>query len=172
MPVLNLLLSATDPLASLREGGLDLSLAQRATGLLGLATILGLAWLLSYDRKRVPWRLVGMGLLLQASFGLLVLKSTPGRWFFERVGVAPVRRRVPPRVAYAGAGLLELTWNVLRLSGEPPMTRFLASQLATSHSYDPRPAETDFGYRERVDMREATDRLVASLDGDPGVSGV
>ena len=86
MPVLTLLLSATDPLAALREGGLDLTLAQRATGLLGLAAILGLAWLLSYDRRRVPWRLVGMGLLLQASFGLLVLKSTPGRWFFERVG--------------------------------------------------------------------------------------
>jgi CNT family concentrative nucleoside transporter len=87
LPILNLILTATnDSLTGLREGGLDLSLAQRATGLLGLVVILGVAWLLSYDRRRVPWRLVGAGLLLQAAFGLLVLKSTPGRWFFERVG--------------------------------------------------------------------------------------
>jgi CNT family concentrative nucleoside transporter len=87
LPLLNMILSATPgSLAGLRGGGLGLTLSQRATGLLGLAAILGLAWLLSYDRRRVPWRLVGAGLLLQAGFGLLVLKSTPGRWLFERVG--------------------------------------------------------------------------------------
>jgi CNT family concentrative nucleoside transporter len=74
------------PLDALRQGGLDTSLADRAIGLLGIAVILGLAWLLSYERRRVPWRLVGAGLMLQASFGWLVLKTTPGRWFFESVG--------------------------------------------------------------------------------------
>jgi CNT family concentrative nucleoside transporter len=77
--------AAVDPMGRLRAG-LDLTLAQRATGLLGLAVILGLAWLMSYDRRRFPWRLVGAGLLLQTAFGVLVLKSAPGRWFFERVG--------------------------------------------------------------------------------------
>jgi CNT family concentrative nucleoside transporter len=86
MPTLLLLSATTESLEGLRRGGLDLSLAQRATGLLGIAVILGLAWILSYDRRRVPWRLVGMGLLLQAAFGVLVLKSTPGRWFFEKFG--------------------------------------------------------------------------------------
>ncbi len=80
------LIAATGPLAQMREGGLEISLLQRATGLLGLAAILAIAWLLSYDRRRVPWRLVGMGLLLQATFGVLVLKTTPGRWFFAGVG--------------------------------------------------------------------------------------
>jgi CNT family concentrative nucleoside transporter len=84
--LLPLLTAATDQLSQLREGGLELSLLQRATGLLGFAAILAVAWLLSYDRRRVPWRLVGMGLLLQASFGVLVLKTTPGRWFFSKVG--------------------------------------------------------------------------------------
>jgi CNT family concentrative nucleoside transporter len=85
--MLPLLLLSAPPgsLEGLREG-LNLSLAQRATGLLGLVAVIALAWLLSYDRRRVPWRLVGMGLLLQAGFGVLVLRSTPGRWFFERVG--------------------------------------------------------------------------------------
>jgi CNT family concentrative nucleoside transporter len=86
MPALLLLSATAEPLEGLRQGGLGLSLAQRATGLLGFAAILAIAWLLSYDRRRVPWRLVGMGLLLQAAFGVIVLKTAPGRWFFEGVG--------------------------------------------------------------------------------------
>jgi CNT family concentrative nucleoside transporter len=77
--------AAASPLDRLR-GGLDLTLAERATGLIGLAVLLGLAWLLSYNRRRIPWRLVAAGLALQATFGVLVLKTTPGRWFFEGVG--------------------------------------------------------------------------------------
>jgi CNT family concentrative nucleoside transporter len=85
MTRLLVLSAAAQSLEDLRRG-LDLSLAQRAAGLLGIAVILLLAWVLSYDRRRVPWRLVGMGLLLQAALGVLVLKTIPGRWFFERVG--------------------------------------------------------------------------------------
>jgi CNT family concentrative nucleoside transporter len=84
--LLVLLTVAADPITQAREGGLEVGLLERATGLLGIAAILGIAWLLSYDRRRVPWRLVGAGLALQATFGVLVLKTTPGRWFFERVG--------------------------------------------------------------------------------------
>src|SRR5512134_782767 len=80
------LLLAAAPLDRLREGGLQLSHVERARGLLGVAVILGLAWLLSYDRRRIRWRLVGAGLALQAAFGLLVLKTTFGRWLFETVG--------------------------------------------------------------------------------------
>lgn len=58
----------------------------------------------------------------------------------------PVTRRVPLPVAYAAGAGLELLWRALRLAGEPPMTRFVASQLATSHSYDMGPASRDFGY--------------------------
>lgn len=82
---------------------------------------------------------------------------------FERVGVPRVTRRVPFPIAYAAGALCELVWNATRLSGEPPMTRFVASQLATSHSYDLEPAERDFGYSERVGLTEATERVVASL---------
>jgi len=74
------------PLDALRQGGLDTSLGDRAMGLVGIAVILALAWLLSYDRRRIRWRLVAAGLALQALFGLLVLKSAPGRFFFEWVG--------------------------------------------------------------------------------------
>jgi CNT family concentrative nucleoside transporter len=81
------LVSSTAPqLVALKDGGLDLTLAQRAIGLLGVAVMLAIAWLVSYDRRRIPWRLVVTGLALQAGFGVLVLKTAAGRWFFERVG--------------------------------------------------------------------------------------
>lgn len=80
-----LLLLAPDPLGNLRDG-LDTPLLERAVGLLGIATMIAIAWAMSYDRKAVNWRLVGVGLALQACFGLVVLKSPPGRWFFEQVG--------------------------------------------------------------------------------------
>jgi CNT family concentrative nucleoside transporter len=54
--------------------------------LLGVAVILGLAWLLSYDRGHIRWRLVAAGLALQTAFGVLVLKTSGGRWFLEVVG--------------------------------------------------------------------------------------
>ena len=62
--------------------------------------------------------------------------------------------------------VLEGLYRVLGLSGEPPMTRFVAAQLASSHSYDMEPARRDFGYYERVSMAEATDRLVAHYRGN------
>ena len=82
---------------------------------------------------------------------------------FERLEIPPVRRRLPRRTAYAAGAALELFWRLSSRSGEPPMTRFVANQLATSHSYDIEPARRDFGYRERVGMKEAVDRLVASI---------
>jgi CNT family concentrative nucleoside transporter len=77
--------SAAERLAAAREG-LDLSIAERAVGLLGIATMVGLAWLMSYDRKRINWRLVASGLGLQAVFGIIVLKTDLGRAIFAKVG--------------------------------------------------------------------------------------
>jgi len=42
-------------------------------GLLGLAAVLVIAYLLSFDRKKIDWKLVGGGLLMQAVFALLIL---------------------------------------------------------------------------------------------------
>ncbi|MFN0179931.1 MAG: NupC/NupG family nucleoside CNT transporter [Gemmatimonadales bacterium] len=57
-------------------------------GLVGIATMLGIAVLLSYDRRKINWRLVASGLALQAVFGLLVLKTGAGRAVFAAVGDA------------------------------------------------------------------------------------
>ena len=79
--------TASERLEAARQG-LDTPLAERLVGLLGIATMIGLAVLLSYDRRRINWRLVGIGLALQFVFGLIVLKTGPGREFFDFVGGA------------------------------------------------------------------------------------
>jgi CNT family concentrative nucleoside transporter len=80
-----LLTAAADTLARLKQG-LDTPLHERAIGLLGIATMILIAWLMSYDRRRINWRLVASGLALQAVFGVLVLKTAPGRLVFEKTG--------------------------------------------------------------------------------------
>jgi nucleoside-diphosphate-sugar epimerase len=72
-----------------------------------------------------------------------------------RAADAPeVDKTIPFAAAYAAGAALELAWRVLRLDGEPPMTRFLAEQLSTPHWYDISAAERDFGYRPRVSVAE------------------
>ena len=80
----------------------------------------------------------------------------------ERLGVPRLRRRIPLAAAYAGGTLMEAWWRARSLPGEPPMTRFLALQLARSHTYDLGPAERDFGYREGVPTGELLARLSES----------
>lgn len=72
-------------------------------------------------------------------------------------------RRVSVRTATFVGGFLETCWKLLPLSGEPPMTRFVAKQLGASHSYDLTPAMRDFGYVERVDLEAATARTIAAF---------
>ncbi|MEZ5979883.1 MAG: hypothetical protein R3F34_16955 [Planctomycetota bacterium] len=79
------------------------------------------------------------------------------------VGAPPIRRKVSARTAYVAGALCEAAWSVLPLRGEPPMTRFVAQQLALDHTYDLAPAERDFGYRERVPLEEATQRTIEAF---------
>ena len=78
-------------------------------------------------------------------------------------GAPQVDKTIPFRAAYVVGMLCEGLWTLLPLKGEPPMTRFLAEQLSTSHWYSMAPATRDFGYVPRVDFSEGLRRLAASL---------
>ncbi|HEX6104283.1 MAG TPA: nucleoside transporter C-terminal domain-containing protein [Gemmatimonadales bacterium] len=80
-----LLQTAAQRLAEARAG-LDIPLHHRLVGVLGMAVMIGLAVLLSYDRRRIDWRLVASGLALQVVFGVVVLKTAAGQAFFHQVG--------------------------------------------------------------------------------------
>ncbi|WP_304248597.1 NupC/NupG family nucleoside CNT transporter [Parabacteroides gordonii] len=50
-----------------------ISLESLFRGILGIITVLAVAYALSYDRKRVDWKLIGGGLFMQLIFALAVL---------------------------------------------------------------------------------------------------
>ena len=80
----------------------------------------------------------------------------------QAAGAPPVTKTLPLTVAYTIGALCEAAWTLLPLAGEPPLTRFLAEQLATTHWYDMTPATQDFGYVPRVSIEEGLRRLAAS----------
>lgn len=55
-------------------------------GLLGMLTLIGLAWLVSVDRKNVNWRIVFIGLLIQMVLAIGVLEVPFIQAIFEFVG--------------------------------------------------------------------------------------
>lgn len=49
------------------------SLESLLRGILGIVTVLAVAYAMSYDRKRIDWKLIGGGLVMQVIFALAVL---------------------------------------------------------------------------------------------------
>ena len=77
-------------------------------------------------------------------------------------GAPLVEKTIPFRAAYLIGAICEGLWHALPLKGEPPMTRFLAEQLSTSHWYSMAPATRDFGYVPKVNFAEGIDQLRVS----------
>lgn len=73
--------------------------------------------------------------------------------------VAPVKGSISPKTAYAVGTICEGIWKLFNLSGEPPMTRFVARELATAHWFDISAARRDFGYQPEVTIAEGLQRL-------------
>jgi nucleoside-diphosphate-sugar epimerase len=71
----------------------------------------------------------------------------------------PVTRSVPVWLAYSAGWLLECVYELFRRQSEPPMTRFLARELATAHWFDISAARRDLGYEPRVSIDEGLRRL-------------
>lgn len=83
----------------------------------------------------------------------------------EAVGIPPVRRSLSFGMARALGCLMEGVHTLLRLPGEPRMTRFVASQLATSHWFDISAARRELGYEPQVSGAEGTRRLIEWIRG-------
>jgi len=81
-----------------------------------------------------------------------------------RSGLPPVARSISESNAMRAGVVMEMVWRLLRLKGEPPMTRFVAAQLARSHSYCVAAAERDFGYCPMVTVEEGLKRMQPDLD--------
>ncbi|MGE0787691.1 MAG: NupC/NupG family nucleoside CNT transporter [Sandaracinaceae bacterium] len=69
-------------LSEVRASAPPVGIVPRLISLVGLAVMVGLAWLLSLRRDKFPWRLVGWGVGLQLVFGVFVLKTPVGLALF------------------------------------------------------------------------------------------
>lgn len=79
-------------------------------------------------------------------------------------GRPPVRKKISRRTARRLGSLLETVYRLLRLKSEPPLTRFVAEELATSHWFDIGAARRDLGYHPAVSTAEGLRRLAEWLD--------
>jgi len=78
-------------------------------------------------------------------------------------GLDKVERRLPFKAAYMLGASIESVYSLLKINSEPVMTRFLASQLATTHTYSVSKAKDELGYIPKVSMDEGLDRLFSYI---------
>jgi len=74
-------------------------------------------------------------------------------------GFPPETRRVPVGVARFLGAAFEAIYGLLRLSGEPPLTRSMVELMSTAHWFNIDAARRDLGYKPRVNMAEGMARL-------------
>jgi len=80
--------------------------------------------------------------------------------FLERLHLPLVKHRISLPVARAIGLAMETAYRLLRLPGEPKMTRFLASELALDHYYAIDRAKKDLGYTPQDNMETALEKTL------------
>jgi nucleoside-diphosphate-sugar epimerase len=111
--------------------------------LLGDANISGKAYFVSDGKPVVLWDWINQ-LLVQ-------------------MGKPIVSRKISYKNAMRLGAFLEGVYGLFEIKSEPPMTRFLASQLSTSHYFDISRAKKDFNYEPLVSHEEGMRKLIHSL---------
>lgn len=81
----------------------------------------------------------------------------------SRMGRPHISRKISYKNAMRMGAFIEGVYGLFGIKSEPPMTRFLASQLATSHYFDISRAQNDFDYEPLVSHEEGMNRLIQSL---------
>ncbi len=74
-------------------------------------------------------------------------------------GVRGPRGRVPFPLAWGAGAVAEAVWAATRRRSTPPLTRFLAEQLATGHWFDQRRTRAALRWRPHVPLDEGFTRL-------------
>ena len=82
---------------------------------------------------------------------------------FDRLDLPPLKKRASFGKAYFGGLILEKYWQFLRLKNDPPMTRFVACQLAHDQWFCSQAAKTDLGYEPIQSMKESLEKSLDSL---------
>lgn len=93
-------------------------------GVLGLFLIIGIAFLFSNNRRRISWRLVGMGVLIQVVFAVFILYANTLRSWFAPLGWPKVL------ISWLGGAVVSL------LNFTTEGSKFVFGRLATNSGPD------------------------------------
>lgn len=88
-----------------------------------------------------------------------ISKWTLANGFLAAAGLPPIKGRVSAKTAYLAGWLFETIYKVLKIENDPPMTRFAAKEMATSHWFDISRAKRDLGYVPAISTQEGLGRL-------------
>jgi CNT family concentrative nucleoside transporter len=93
-----------------------MEILERLRGVIGIAVLIGIAWAVSTNRRKIPWRALLWGLGLQLAFALLILKTAAGQMTFEVIRKAAARL-----ISFADAGGTFLFGNLYKgVESTPP----------------------------------------------------
>jgi nucleoside-diphosphate-sugar epimerase len=82
---------------------------------------------------------------------------------FAKIGLPALEKNMAFKTAYQLGSLIEKVWSTLRLKSDPPMTRFVACQLAQDHWFSSRAARNDLNYRPILSMDQAMEKTLPWL---------
>lgn len=86
----------------------------------------------------------------------------------EAGGKKPVTRTAPASLVKAAGIIIESLYGLFRIKSEPPMTRFVAEELATAHWFDISRAKNDLGYHPETSTKEGLEMLSEWLANKQG----
>ena len=79
--------------------------------------------------------------------------------FLGAAGLPPISGHVSAKTAYITGSIFEFVYRFFNIKKEPPITRFAAKELATSHWFDISKAKKELGYYPKVSTEEGLKRL-------------
>ncbi len=86
----------------------------------------------------------------------------------REAGMPPVQKRISSKTAYALAAVFETMYRIFQIPWEPPLSRVIVRQLATTHTYNISKAKRDFGYVPKISTEEGLAKTFRYLKNLPG----
>tara|TARA_Y100000589_G_C27186113_1_gene642741 strand:+ start:1682 stop:2692 length:1011 start_codon:yes stop_codon:yes gene_type:complete len=80
----------------------------------------------------------------------------------QQASIPPISKKIPANLAYLVGGTMECAYRILGLKSEPRMTRFLALELSTEHTFNLSKARKMLDYKPKHTMEQAFDKTFKS----------
>lgn len=83
--------------------------------------------------------------------------------FLEAIGMPAIKQSISFKGAFFAGTLLEFFWKIFGVAGEPPITRFVATELSHDHWFDISAARRELGYEPLVSNDDGVRALAESF---------